>query len=248
MATAYPSTAVTPPDELTRRATRAWWADGFWDLAMAGFWFLTAVWLYPLVRTMDFPSWTWPWPFVTAEQVNPLSREITWWVVILFGIWIFYIVSAKLLIDRLKRLFTAPRLGDVRHLFFLPVGRSFGFIFLAVYVTSGAVITSLFWLVKGGPHFFSAIGIASFGGILFLLGKRFGIPRYLWLAGLGTAACILVELLTTRADYQLGPRNFFDVSPLLGNPSLVCLIWSGVLLLSGVIALRSVLRLPHAEA
>jgi hypothetical protein len=248
METADVPQTVRSTDNYSNRAVRSWWADGFWDLAMAGFWLITAVWLYPLVRTLDFPSWTWPWPFITEESINPMSREITLWIASLFGIWIIYIVSAKLLIDRLKRRFTAPRLGDVRHAFFLPVGRSFGLIFLALYVAGCAALVGLFWTVKGGPHFFSAIGIASFGGILFLLGKRFDIPRYLWLAGVGTASCILVELLTTRADYQLGPRNFFDVSPLLGNPSLVCLIWAALLVAGGILTVRNVLRLPNAEA
>ena len=76
MEAACPSTPAFPLEDYSRRAARAWWADGLWDLAVAGFCFLTAVWIYPLVRTQDFPSWTWPWPFVTQEHINPLMKVI----------------------------------------------------------------------------------------------------------------------------------------------------------------------------
>jgi hypothetical protein len=248
MKTPQPAASAFPLDEYSRRATRSWWADGFWDLAMAGFWLLAALWLYPLVRTMDFPSWTWPWPFLTGETVNPLSREITLWFVIMLGVWIVYIVAAKLIIDCLKRKITAPRLGDVRHDFFLPVGKGFALLFLAVYVLGCVFLAGVFWKLLGGPHLFSAIGIAAFAGVLFLLGRKFSIRRYQWVSVIGMILCILAEMLTTAADYLKGPQNFMEASPLYGNPSLICLVWAGVLAISGVIALRSVLRLPHAEA
>jgi hypothetical protein len=243
-----PVISPVPVDEYSRRTVRAWWADGLWDLALAGFWLLTGALVYPLIRTLDFPSWTWPWPFITEEHINPLSMEITLWAAGLFFIWIGYIFLAWLLIERVKRRLVAPRLGDVRHKFILPMGRSFGLIFFAVYVLECVVLTALFWKVKGGPHFFSVFGIASFAGVMYLVGLKFNIRRYRWIAVIGSAATVLAELATTNAVYMEGPKNFMDVSPLYGNPSLPCLIWAGILLVSGVITLRGILRLPYAEA
>jgi hypothetical protein len=239
--------AAVSVDDYFHRAIRAWWADGLWELAMAGFWAITALWLYPLVQTLAFPSWTWPWPFITEEHINPLRAQITLWVVGLFFIWMTYLFLAWLLIDRAKRRFVAPRLGDVRHKFPLPMGRSFGIIFFAVYVLGCVAVNILFWKIKGGPHLFSVFGIASFAGALYLLGRKFDIRRFRWISVIGTVCCVLAELVTTNAVYLDGPKNFTDVSSLYGNPSLVCLIWAGILVVSGV-ALHRILRLPYAEA
>jgi hypothetical protein len=245
--TPSPVSAVSA-DNYFHRAIRAWWADGLWELAMAGFWVLTALWLYPLVQTLAFPSWTWPWPFITEEQINPLSTQITLWAIGLFLLWIGYIFLAWFLIDRIKRRFVAPRLGDVRHKFFLPMGKTFGLIFFAVYVLACAGLSALFWKIKGGPHLFSVFGIASFAGVMYLVGIKFDLRRFQWISIIGTVGCILAELATTNAVYMDGPKNFMDVSPLFGNPSLPCLIWAGVLVVSGVVTLRGILRLPYAEA
>jgi hypothetical protein len=235
------------PEEYTRRATRSWWTDGFWDLALAGFWLITALWIYPLVRTMAFPSWTWSWPFITKEAVNPLSAEITIWTIALFGIWFVYILLAWLLINRFKRRYVAPRTGDVQHKFFLPVGRGFSLIFLGVYLLGCILLGGLFWTAKGGPRLFDVFAIASFAGAISVLGWRFQIRRYLWMGAIGTGWSVLAELATTNAVYLNGPKNFMDVSPLYGNPTLVCLIWTGILLISGIFSLRRTLSLPHAQ-
>ncbi|MBN2084692.1 MAG: hypothetical protein JW748_05665 [Anaerolineales bacterium] len=237
-----------PVDSFSDRATRAWWTDGLWELAMAGFWAITALWLHPLVQTLAFPSWTWPWPFITEEHINPLRTQIALWVIGLFFIWMTYIFLARLLVDRMKRRLVAPRLGDVRHKFFLPVGRSFGLIFFAVYVLGCAVLTILFWKGKGGPHLFSVFGIASFAGAMYLVGRKYDLRRFRWVSIVGSVLCVTAEMLTTHAVYLDGPKNFMDVSPLYGNPSLICLIWAGMIFLSGFIALRQTLGLPHAEA
>ncbi len=245
--TPSPVSAVSV-DNYFQRTLRAWWADGLWELAMAGFWAITALWLYPLVQTLAFPSWTWPWPFITEEHINPLSTQITLWAIGLFLIWMAYIFLAWLLISRVKQRYVAPRLGDVRHKFFLPLGRSFGLVFFAVYVLACVLLSALFWRVLGGPHLFSVFGIASFSGVLFMVGIKFDIRRFRWISILGTAGCVLAELATTSAVYMDGPKNFMDVSPLYGNPSLPCLIWAGMLVVSGIITLRGILRLPYAEA
>ena len=51
-----------------------------------------------------------------------------------------------------------------------------------------------------------------------------------------------------HGGFMEGPKNFMDASPLYGNPSLPCLIWAGVLVVSGLVTLRGILRLPYAEA
>jgi len=248
MATTSSPISAASVDNYFHRALRAWWADGLWELAMAGFWAITALWLYPLVQTLAFPSWTWPWPFITEQHINPLSTQITFWAIGLFFIWMAYIFLAWLLIDRVKRRFVAPRLGDVRHTFFLPLGRGFGLIFFAVYVLGCVVLSILFWKVKGGPHLFSVFGIASFAGVMYLVGRKFDIRRFRWIAIIGTVLCVLAEMATTNAVFLNGPKHFMDVSPLYGNPSLPCLIWVGILVVSGFITLREILRLPYVEA
>ncbi|MGB7539691.1 MAG: hypothetical protein WBM17_14210 [Anaerolineales bacterium] len=198
-------------DKYSHRAIRAWWADGLWELAMAGFWAITALWLYPLVQTLAFPSWTWPWPFITEEHINPLSTQITLWVIGLLFMWMAYILLAWFLIDRVKRRYVAPRLGDVRHKFLLPMGRSFGLIFFAVYVLGCVGLSILFWKVKGGPHLFSVFGISSFAGVMYLVGRKFDIRRFRWISIIGTAGCILAEFAATNAVYTDGPKNFMDM-------------------------------------
>lgn len=236
-----------PIEEYSRRTVRAWWADGLWDLVLAGFWALTALWNYPLVRTLDFPSWTWPWPFITQEHINPLSTEIKFWTVVLLPIWIGYAILAYLLVDRLKRILIAPRMGDMRHKFFLPMGRMFILLDLSLYVLASLLLGWLFWKTKGGPHLYSVFMITSFAVVLFLVGRKYHIRRYPWIAIIGAVLCILAELLSTNAVYLNGPKNFLDVSPFYGNPSLVCLVWAVMMFLNGAVTLRNTLRLPYAE-
>jgi hypothetical protein len=247
METSKPLSASLPLEEYSRRTVRAWWADGLWDLVLAGFWILTALWIYPLVWVLDFPSWTWPWPFITQEHINPLADEIALWAIALIPIWIAYLFLAKFTIDRLKRRFIAPRLGDVRHKFFLPIGRGFIFLFLTVYMLSTFLLGFLFWKINGGLHLYSVVMITSFAGVLFLLGRKYHLPRYSWIAIIGSILCFFAELLTTNAVYMNGPQNFMDVSPFYGNPSLACFIWAMLMFFSGIITLRQTLRLPYAE-
>ena len=104
-----------------RRTVRAWWADGLWDMAVAGFCGLTAVWLFPLVRVLAFPAWTWPWPFVTEETVNPMRQEIALWALGMLAVWAVFSFVAYWVVSWLKRRFVATRLGDVRFKFILPI-------------------------------------------------------------------------------------------------------------------------------
>jgi hypothetical protein len=243
-ATTSPATSII---EYTRLAVRSWWSDGLWDLAMAFFFVITALWLYPIVRVEGFPSWTWSWPFITQEHINPLHNEIMLWELGIFGIWFAYVVIAYWIVVRLKRRFVAPRLGDIRHKFFLPVERKVYVFFLGVYLIGCLLLGVLYWYVKGGPHLFSVVCAAAPAGIIFIIGRIYALPRYQWVAVAGLGLSILTEMLTTNAIYDNGPVNFMNVSPLYGNPSLPLLIWGGLTLISGCLALRRTMRLPYVS-
>lgn len=240
------STTSLPLPEYTRRSVRAWWADGLWDLAMAGFFAVTAAWLHPLVWVSFFPSWTWPWPFATLEPVNPRQTEFMLWGLGTLGVWIVYTWAAYQLVNHLKQRLIAPRLGEVRFKFFLPVERKILVVYLGCYLVSVPLLIQLYQSVKGGLHLFSAIAALA-PGLLFAIGWVYRLPRYQWAALAGCGISLLLELaLTTSANYQRGPVNFLDVSPRYGSFTLPFLVWAGVLTISGLSALYQTLRLPYA--
>lgn len=228
-----------------RRTVRAWWADGLWDMAVAGFCGLTAVWLFPLVRVLAFPAWTWPWPFVTEETVNPMRQEIALWALGMLAVWALFSFVAYWVVSWLKRRFVATRLGDVRFKFILPIENRILPIFIASYLLISFLVMGLFWLTTGGPRISSAFCVVAPAAMLFTIGKIYELPRYQWVAVLGVALAIGAEFFTTTAVYLEGPTNFLDVSATVGNPSLPLLVWAGVFLLSGLLAFYQTMRLPH---
>lgn len=228
-----------------RRTVRAWWADGLWDLAMAGFVAVTAVWIHPLIRALAFPAWTWPWPFTTQEAVDPMQQEITLWSLGTLVIWGIFILLAYRLVNWLKRRFVAPRQGDVRFNFVLPIESRVVAIYMAVYLLGSLLAMGLFGLVKGGPHFAAAFCAVAPASMLLAIGGIYNLPRYQWVAVLGLGFSLLAEFFTTTAVYLQGPINFMDVSPIWGNPSLPLLVWAGILLVSGSLAFFQTMRLPH---
>jgi len=238
-----PAAAGLAPDEYTRRTVRMWWADGLWDFAMAGFFGLTAYWAYVWIRVQAFPTWTWPWPFVTGEVVNP-AREETWvWTFGIFPVWALYTWGAFKIVQALKTRWIAPRTGHVRFRFWMPVERKVYLFHLAWYAVSLTVLAVLFDLLKGGPHFMSAIFIVAPVGILFTIGWVYRLPRYRWVAAAGLVVGAALEFLaTTPADYMQGPAGFFDVSPFYGNPALPLVVWAIILTASGALALARTLR------
>jgi len=241
------TTRSDPLNKYLRRTLRAWWADGLWDLAMAGFLALTAVWLHPLIRVMAFPSWTWPWPFSTQETINPMQQEIILWALGTLAIWGGFAFLAYRVVSWLKRRFIAPRLGDVRFKFILPIENRIYVIFVVSYLLGSLLVMGLLWLTKGGPQFATAFCAVAPASLLFAVGKIYNLPRYQWVALLGLGLSLLAEFFTTAADYMQGPANFLDVSPIYGNPSLTLLVWAGVLLVSGSLALYQTLRLPRVS-
>lgn len=230
-----------------RRTVRAWWADGLWDLAIAGFLVVTVAWLYPLVFAFAFPSWTWPWPFTTQETINPMRAEVTLWAVATLIIWVGYVYLAYWLVSWLKRRFVAPRLGDVRFNFMLPIDSQTIAAYAALYALGSILVMALLAWLKEGPRLVTALWIVAPASVLFVLGRTYALTRYRWVAGLGLFLALAMEFLTTTAVYPQGPTNFMDVSPLLGNPSLPLLVWAGILLVSGSLAFYQTMRLPHAS-
>lgn len=230
-----------------RRTVRAWWADGLWDLAMAGFLVVTAVWLYPLIRVFAFPSWTWPWPFTTQETINPMQLEITLWAAATLVIWAGYVYLAYQVVSWLKRRFVAPRLGDVRFNFMLPIENRTMAAYVALYLLGSFLVMLLLAWLKDGPRLATAFCLVAPASLLFVLGRTYALARYKWVAGLGLGFSLLAEFFTTTAVYLQGPTNFMDVSPILGNPSLPLLVWAGVLLVSGSLAFYQTMRLPHVS-
>ncbi len=240
---------VVPLEEYTRRAVRAWWADGLWDFAIAGFFAVTALWAYPFVRVLAFPSWTWPWPFITQEPINPLQREITIWGMLILPVWAVYFLGANVLIRKLKARWIAPRTGDVRHAFFLPVEKRIFWLHVLIYTVLLALTSMVCVWFKGGSHWWSLIFVASPTGILYIIGLRYRLTRYRWMAFAGFAISLFLEFFaTSSADYARGPQHFFDVAPNYGNPALPLVIWTLVCIVGGVAALRQTLRQPHEPA
>lgn len=230
-----------------RRTVRAWWADGLWDLAMAGFLAVTAVWLYPLMRAFAFPSWTWPWPFTTQETTNPMQTEVALWAMATLAIWAGYVYFAYWLVSWLKRRFIASRLGDVRFNFVLPIESRTIAAYVALYALGSFLVMLLLAWLKDGPRLVTAFCLVAPVSLLFVLGRTYTLARYQWVASLGLVLALAMEFLTTTAVYLEGPTHFMNVSPILGNPSLPLLVWAGVLLVSGSFAFYQTMRLPHAN-
>ncbi len=233
-------------DQLTRRAVRAWWADGLWDFAIAGFMALLAGWMYVLVRVLAFPAWT--WPVVPAEVNNPFQAQITLWFLAIFPLGAGYAWVAFRLVQGLKSRWLASRQGDVRHPFWFKVTPQVLVVYTLAFLAMYIVAATLALAFAGGPHWLSALVIAAPAAMLVSLGTHYALPRYWKAGGLGMLACLALDLLaTTPANYQLGPRGFLDVSPQLGNPALPLLVWVAVFAVSGLIGLAGVLRKPRME-
>lgn len=234
---------------LTKRTVRTWWADGLWDFAVAGFNVLLAGWFYIWVRVHAFPSWTWPWPFITNETVNPMQVQILLWMIGLVPFMAAYAYGAYRLVTLLKSRWLASRQGDVRHPFWLKVEPRMLLVYLLAYLGLFAVITWLVLAVQGGAHFTSTTIISAYGAVLLALGGTYSLARYIWSGALGMLACTLVELyLTSSADFMRGPTGFFTVAPNYGNPAIPLLIFAAIFLVTGLVGLVQVLRkVPYEQ-
>jgi hypothetical protein len=228
-------------ETLTRRAQRAWWADGLWDFAIAGLYLLLGVWMDMLVRTSAFPSWTWPWPFATTEAINPMRDAIRLWMFAILPAAGLYSWGVHSLVQWLRSRWLAQYQGEVKHSFWMRIDPKAYTVHILIYLGLLVVLVGLSLAINGGPHWYSMVTAAAPAGILFAIGSIYTLKRYKWVAVIGTLLAGGADLfLTTTANYQLGPQSFFDVSAQYGNPALTMLIWSAVLVVSGAMALAQV--------
>lgn len=228
---------------LTKRTVRTWWADGLWDFAVAGFNVLLAGWFYIWVRVRAFPSWTWPWPFITNETVNPMQTQILLWTIGLVPFMVGYSYGAYRLVTLLKSRWLASRQGDVRHPFWLKLEPGMMVAYVLACLGLFVVITWMVQAATDGAHFISTAVISAYGAVLLVLGGTYSLPRYIWSGALGMVACTLVEMyLTSSADFMRGPTGFFNVAPYYGNPAIPLLIFAAIFLVTGLVGLVQVLR------
>ena len=224
-------------DELTNRAVRAFWLDGLWELALVGVLLITGIWGTFYVQFVAFPESTWPF-------LQGWGRDVVWvglltLIVALTG----YVWMAWIVVKKLKRYWIAPIAGHAEHKFFMPVEKKVYLWYFLMYMAGIALFYGLFAWVKGGVYVMSVPFIISPAAALWVVGRRYSIRRYRWAAGIGLVLSTVLELLFTwPATYQHGPQDIFNVRPEWGSPTLPCLVWASVFLVSGVIGLISVRR------
>ena len=154
-----------------------------------------------------------------------------------------YVWIAWIVVKKLKRHWIAPIAGYAQHRFFMPVGGKVYLWYFILYLLGIALLYGLFAWVKGGVYVMSVPFIISPAAALWVVGRRYSIRRYRWAAGIGLVLSTVLELLFTwPATYQHGPQDIFNVRPEWGSPTLPCLVWASVFLVSGVIGLISVRR------
>jgi hypothetical protein len=240
--------ASLPLNNFTRRAVRAWWVDGLWDFAVAGFFAIIAGWAYILVRLMSFPSWTWPWPFQTTETIDPLHDQILLWIIGIVPLVAAYMWLTYKLVTYLKSNWLASRQGDVRHSFWFKMEKKVYAIYILIYMGVAVIAAGLCLWLTGSPRWYAVLCISAPFSILLAISGTYALPRYRWGAIIGLAASLLVELfVNSPADFQTGPLNFFQVPPQIGNPAIPLLIWTVVFLASGISGLAGVLSQPLGE-
>ena len=225
----------TAIDRYLKRAVRAYWEDGLWDLACVGIFLLIGLWGGAYVRFVAFPEHTWPF-WKTA------GREVVWLglLILIAGIAV-YIFFAWHVVRRLKRWLIFPRAGQAEHRFFLPVERSLWVRYFLLYGLGLGLLYALFYATRGGMRVLSVPFIVSPAAICLVLGSLYAIRRYLWIGAAGLLLAGALELfVTTTASAQAGPLNALDVLPAWGSPVLACIAWALMFLLSGVIGLRQV--------
>jgi hypothetical protein len=233
------------PDEYTRRTVRAFWADGLWDFATAGMMFLLAYWMRVLTYLMSFPIRTWPWPFRGTGEHFDTSWQVSAWSLSLVVAIAVYAWLAWQVVLWLKERWVAPHVGSVRHPFFLRLEPRFALTYLGLYIASLALLSLLFNWLKGGPYLLGLTIATSFSAAYLALGRTYRLPRYVVLSVLGLLISVALQLNTRTASYQRGPLSWWEVDPLAGNPTLVCLVFAVLLVGSGVVGLLSVRRGAH---
>ena len=227
-------------DQLTKRAVRAFWMDGLWELAYIGALFLVGVWGMFYVQFVAFPKTTWPF-------LPEMGKDIIWMGLLgLVCILAFYIWLAWIVVRRLKLLWISPLMGHAKHKFFMPLESKTYLRYFILYFSGIGLLLGLFTLTKGGAHLMSVPFIISPAAAFWVIGRIYAIRRYQWFSVIGLLLSILLEIvLTWPASYHQGPQGFLNILPQWGSPALPCFIWSAVFLISGLIGFISVQRQHH---
>ncbi len=226
---------ISTLDHLTKRSVRSFWMDGLWDLVTAGMLLIIAFWGFYYLKFVAFPRWTWPF-------FQDSGRTIVWigLLILVLGLnvyfWIMWFVLKKL-----KSRLIYPYTGVAEHRFFLPMDTKVYIWYGIIYIMGLGILYGMFSLVKGGFSVMSIPFIISPAAILVGVGWFYGIRRYLWIAVIGLSLALVLELFfTTQADYIAGPRNFLDLLPQWGSPTLPCLVWAVLFTISGLIGFINV--------
>jgi hypothetical protein len=224
-------------EKLTDRTVRAFWLDGLWDLALFGTLMITGIWGIFYVQFVAFPESAWPF-------LHELGRDSIWLgLLVLIVTLVIYNWAAWIVVKRLKRLFIAPYFGHAEHRYFMPVGTKVYLWYILLYFAGIGLLYGLFAWIKGGAHVMSVPFIISPAAALSVVGRKYAIRRYEWLAGIGLLLSVLMELLFTwPASYPHGPQNFLNVRAEWGSPALPCFIWAAIFLVSGWIGFITVRR------
>lgn len=227
-------------DQYTKQAVRAFWLDGLWELAFVGVLLMIGIWGMLYIQFVAFPSSTWPF----LEEVG---GHVVWsGLFILVAALATYIWIAWIIVKKLKRILVAPYTGHAEHPFFLPIDSKVFLWYFILYILGHGLLYGLFSFSKGGFAMTSVPLIISPAAIFWGIGRVYNIQRYQLLAPGGLVLAVLLELLlTTPADYTLGPRNFLDVLPQWGSPALPSFIWAVMLGISGLIGLIHIRRSQH---
>jgi hypothetical protein len=227
-------------DQLTKRAVRAFWMDGLWELALVGALLTTGIWGIFYVHFVAFPVSTWPF-------LQEWGRDSVWLgLLILIAALAIYIWGAWIVVKKLKRAWISPYVGHAQHKFFMPVEDKVYLWYFLLYLAGVGLLYGFFALVKGGVYVMSVPFIISPAAALWVVGRKYAIRRYEWFAAIGLLLSVLLELLLTwPASYQHGPQNFLNVRPEWGSPALPCFVWSIIFLVSGLIGLITIRRGSH---
>ena len=224
------------PAKYARRVMRAWWADGLWDIAMAGIFLILAGHTYMLARVSGFPSWTWPWPFATDEVHNPGQLSIFLWALGLIPVVLIYKVVAHRVVEWAKNRLFGDQVGRVRYRVWLDVDLRVYLMYVVAFAIGTATFLYISQRVAGGLHVISVPAALAPACMLSAIGLVYRLPRYGWVSGIGLVLGVGLDLLATvPASETEGPAHFFVVAPDFGNPAIPFLVWAGVLLVSGIV-------------
>lgn len=224
-------------DQFTKRSVRAFWMDGLWDLVIAGFLLIIAIWGWFYMQFVAFPNWTWPF-------LRNSGQLLIWLGLLVAGLGLtVYIWVMWRLVRRLKNRLITPYTGYAEHSFFLPIDPKVFIWYALIYFTGLALLYGLFFWIRGGLNLMSIPFIISPAAMLAGVGWFYRVRRYLWIAGMGLVLSLMLEMtIITQADYFAGPRNFVNTLPQWGCPTLPCLVWAGLFVISGLIGLIRIRR------